>query len=62
MSSLWEMVMNKVIEALKRTFFSNTWLGAAMWFVAAVGLLSILVWFLVYSGLGAPAAPVYENF
>lgn len=56
------MVMNKVIEALKRTFFSNTWLGAAMWFVAAVGLLSILVWFLVYSGFGAPAAPVYENF
>lgn len=54
--------MKKLRDKIVETFFSDTWLGALLWFVSAAALLALLVWFLVYSGFGEPAAPVYENF
>lgn len=54
--------MRKLRDKIAEVFFSDTWLGSLLWFVSAVALLALLVWFLVYSGFGEPAAPVYENF
>lgn len=54
--------MRKLADKITEIFFSDTWAGALLWFVAAAALLALLVWFLVYSGFGEPAAPVYENF
>lgn len=54
--------MKKLRDKIVEVFFSDTWLGALMWLVSAVALLVLLVWFLVYSGFGEPAVPVYENF
>ena len=33
-----------------------------VFFAAAAAMLALVVWFLVYSGFGEPAMPVYENF
>ncbi|BAN76651.1 hypothetical protein [Adlercreutzia equolifaciens] len=54
--------MRRFWDRLVEWFFSDTWLGALLWFVVVLGLLALLVWFTVFSGFGAPAAPVYENF
>ena len=54
--------MKALKERVEKVFFGDTWLGALLWFVAAFALVAILVWFLVYSGFGDTAAPVYEHF
>ena len=54
--------MKRIKEKILKVFFSDTWLGAILWFAAAAAMLALLVWFLVDSGFGEPAMPVYENF
>ena len=54
--------MKRFVSKIEEVFFSDTWLGALLWFVSALALVAILVWFLVFSDFGAPAVPVYENF
>ena len=43
-------------------FNANTWKSYALWCAIALVVVALLVWFLGFSGFGAPAAPVYEGF
>ena len=54
--------MKRIRDKILEVFFSDTWLGAILWFAAAAAMLALVVWFHVYSGFGEPAMPVYENF
>lgn len=37
-------------------------LEAVLWFLAALGLIALLVWFLAFSNFGAPPEFVYQQF
>lgn len=59
------MAKNK-LEALQES--ARQWLAqhptieAILWFLAAAACIAILIWFLGFSGFGAPPEFVYEQF
>lgn len=54
--------IDDIVRIGKDLFNANTWASFALWFILAVGMAVLLIWFLGFSGFGAPAAPVYEGF
>lgn len=39
--------MKRIRDKILEVFFSDTWLGAILWFAAAAAMLALVVWFLV---------------
>ena len=46
---------------VRTAFFSDSWVGGAMWFAAVLVMIAVLLWFF-FSDFGTPAEPIYEGF
>lgn len=47
---------------VRTAFFSDSWVGGAMWFAAVLVMIAVLLWFFFFSDFGTPAEPIYEGF
>ena len=47
---------------VRAAFFSDSWVGGAMWFAAVLAMIAVLLWFFFFSDFGTPAEPIYEGF
>lgn len=47
---------------VRTAFFSDSWVGGAMWFAAVLAMIAVLLWFFFFSDFGTPAEPIYEGF
>ena len=54
--------MKRIRDKILEVFFSDTWLGAILWFAAAAAMLALVVLLIGFKGVWEPAMPVYENF
>lgn len=52
----------KIGEWLCVFFAEHPAIEAALWFVGAAACIALLVWFLLFSGYGAPPEFIYEQF
>lgn len=52
----------KWLEKAKSWLSEHPNAEAALWFLAAIACIVILVWFLAFSGYGEPPEFVYEQF
>ncbi len=44
--------MKRIRDKILEVFFSDTWLGAILWFAAAAAMLALGGWLLGYWGFG----------
>lgn len=54
--------MKRIRDKILEVFFSDTGSVPSCGSPLQRPMLALVVWFLVYSGFGEPAMPVYENF
>lgn len=52
----------KWVEKAKNWLSEHPSAEAVLWFLAAIGCIAVLAWFLLFSGYGAPPDFVYKQF